>query len=302
MSLPQRVESEIGIRRRVPVPLVSAGRQRHRAFLSSRISTSGPPRPRSFGTPTRWPPATPPSFAMSCALRPFTSIRKTAFCPRSRTYGAPSGPITMAPQVDVLAREGEGGRWRDVDHAPRSVEAGDDAVPDGGGGRGEDPVLLGQVEIGVGVGQEALRLGRIGGDQVGPVVEDGLDGRLGRVERLLAFLLAGNGDAAAPAVGDRPEDDGDHRGDRQEREDRDGASPLRLAAAGGGRDAAVGVAAAREEVLDPVHEPREGTPGRRSGAGGDRRGSGRTAGDRIRERDRRAVGLAGEQVPAGGPG
>ena len=46
MSLPHEVEPLTLTRTSVPLPLVSAGRQRHSWFLASRISRSGPPTVR----------------------------------------------------------------------------------------------------------------------------------------------------------------------------------------------------------------------------------------------------------------
>ncbi len=75
MSLPHEVEPLTFTRVSVPLPFVSAGRQRHRTFFASRISRSGPPTARNRGVETVAPLAFWPERATTVALWALRSTR-----------------------------------------------------------------------------------------------------------------------------------------------------------------------------------------------------------------------------------
>src|SRR4051812_42136730 len=94
MSLPQVAASRMGTLTSVPLPLLSVLRQRHRLFLLSSTSTSGPPVTSSFGSATFVPDSRWPAFAIGEAVFFARSMRQTVLFAVSRTYGAPSEPRT----------------------------------------------------------------------------------------------------------------------------------------------------------------------------------------------------------------
>jgi hypothetical protein len=102
-SLPQLAESLMLTLTSVPWPFLSEGRQRHRLFFVSRMSTSGPPMTRSFGSATLVPDARWPAFAIADALFLARSIRQTVLFCVSRTYGAPSDPWTSVVSLTGLS-------------------------------------------------------------------------------------------------------------------------------------------------------------------------------------------------------
>ena len=85
MSSPHDAESLTLTLASVPLPLVSAGRQRQRTFFESRIRTSGPPVAMNFGSATFVPEAFWPDFRIAVAVFLARSIRQTVLPAVSRT-------------------------------------------------------------------------------------------------------------------------------------------------------------------------------------------------------------------------
>ena len=129
MSSPHDVEPLTLTRTSVPLPFVSAGRQRHSTFLASRISRSGPPTVRKRGVETVppatfWPDLADHGRLPRLEVDPVDGLRRAIDDVRGAV-----GAADHRSQVDrrgaVGRREGEQGGRRDRDDPVQAVEAGE---------------------------------------------------------------------------------------------------------------------------------------------------------------------------------